>query len=89
LPAVCGLKMGGLLFMECLTEDMLSVHPEIDPNYLLKPAELKHEFIDGNLGMDLEILYYYEGLSSSTCSHRRAIASLIARRNTKQTFIHR
>jgi tellurite methyltransferase len=82
LPALCGLKIGGLLFMECLTEDMLSVHPEIDPIYLLKPAELKHEFVDHNPGFDLEILHYYEGWSSTSNSHRRAVASLIARRNS-------
>ncbi len=76
-----GLKLGGLLYMECLTEDMLSIHPEINPSYLLKPAELQHAFYDGDFGRNLEILYYYEGWSPSTSSHRRAVASLIARRN--------
>ncbi len=80
-PITQGLKLGGILFMECLTEDMLSVHPEINPSYLLKPAELQHWFIDGDTGRGLEILYYDEGWSSSTSDHRRAVASLVARRN--------
>ncbi len=80
LPVVHGLRQGGLLFIECLTEDMLAVRPEIDPHYLLKPAELQNSFIDGPAGKDLEILYFFEGWTSSTRSHRRAVASLIARR---------
>jgi tellurite methyltransferase len=75
-----GLKLGGLLFLEYLTEDMLNVHPEIDPIYLLKSGELQHAFINPSLGIDLEILYYFEGWTTSISSHRRAIASLIAHR---------
>jgi tellurite methyltransferase len=75
-----GLKLGGLLFIECLTEDMLSVHPEVDPIYLLKPGELQQAFITAPIGIDIEILYYYEGWSSSTSLHRRATASLVAHR---------
>ena len=81
LPAVHGLRQGGLLFIECLTEEMLTVRPEINPRYLLKPAELQNSFIDGPAGRELEILYYFEGWSSSDCAHRKAVASLIARRN--------
>jgi tellurite methyltransferase len=75
-----GLKLGGILFMECLTDEMLSVHPEIDPIYLLKPGELQHAFIDSPLPVDLEILYYFEGWSTSANAHRRATAALVARR---------
>jgi hypothetical protein len=78
-----GLKPGGILFMECLTDEMLSIHPEIDPIYLLKPGELQHAFIDSPLPVDLEILYYFEGWSSSTNAHRRATAALVARRVAK------
>jgi ubiquinone/menaquinone biosynthesis C-methylase UbiE len=75
-----GLKPGGLLFMECLTDEMLTVHPEIDPNYLLEPGELQKAFIESPPAVDLEILYYYEGWSPSGNAHRRATAALIARR---------
>jgi hypothetical protein len=75
-----GLKPGGILFMECLTDEMLSVHPEIDPIYLLKPGELQHAFINSPHLVDLEILYYFEGWTPSTNAHRRATAALVARR---------
>jgi tellurite methyltransferase len=75
-----GLKLGGILFIECLTDEMLSIHPEIDPNYLLKPGELQHEFVDSPAAIDLEILYYFEGWSSLSKTHRRATAALVARR---------
>ena len=79
-PFIYGLKIGGVLFMECLTEDMLSIHPEINPTYLLKPAELQHAFINDEVGKTMEILFYNEGWCSTTTSHPRATASLIARR---------
>jgi hypothetical protein len=66
--------------MECLTDEMLSIHPEIDPIYLLKTGELQHAFIDSARPVDLEILYYFEGWSSSTNAHRRATAAVVARR---------
>jgi hypothetical protein len=75
-----GLKTGGVLFIECLTEDMLSIHPEIDPIYLLKPGELRQEFFYGEIARNTEILYYTEGWSATTTSHPRATANLIARR---------
>jgi hypothetical protein len=73
-------KIGGVVFIECLTEDMLSIHPEINPIYLLKPGELRQIFINGEVARDLEILYYTEGWNETTTSHPRATASLIARR---------
>jgi tellurite methyltransferase len=75
-----GLKVNGILFIECLTDEMLSVHPEIDLSYLLKPGELQHAFTNCTAGNELEILYYNEGWSSSIGAHRRATAALIARR---------
>lgn len=81
-PISKGLKIGGILLIECLTEDMLSIHPEINPTYLLRSAELQQEFINGNIGNNLEILYYSEGRYETQSSHSRATASLIARRIT-------
>lgn len=75
-----GLKIGGLFFIECLTEGMLSIHPEINPTYLLRAGELQRAFSSGDLGKNLEILYYYEGWQTESNLHRRAMASLIARR---------
>jgi tellurite methyltransferase len=80
LPIQRGLKPGGLLFMECLTVEMLSAHPDIDPTYLLKPGELQRACINSPLAISLEILYYYEGWFTSSSAHRRATAALIARR---------
>jgi hypothetical protein len=79
-PIIYGLKKGGILFIECLTLEMLSVHPEINPDYLLKPDELRQTFSNNDLSMDMEILYYEEGWCSTPTSHPRATAGLIARR---------
>jgi len=81
-PMYDGLKTGGLLFIECLTEAMLSIHPEINPAYLLKSGELSQVFSSGELGKNLEILYYHEGWQTESNLHRRAMANLIARRNS-------
>jgi hypothetical protein len=80
LPITRGLKKGGVLFIECLTENMLSIHPDINPTYLLKPAELQHTFINNEVGKNMEILFSAEGWFSTPTSHPRATASLIARR---------
>jgi hypothetical protein len=80
LPMTLGLKIGGVLFIECLTEQMLSIHPEINPSFLLKPGELKQIFFDHDYVKNVEILYYSEGWQPSDTSHPRAVASLIARR---------
>jgi hypothetical protein len=80
IPIINGLKKGGVLFIECLLEDMLSIHPEINPAYLLKPGELQQVFIDGEMSRNLEILNYTEGWYSMTTSHARATSRLVARR---------
>jgi hypothetical protein len=80
LPMTRGLKMGGVMFIECLTEEMLSIHPEINPVFLLKSGELQRAFSLDEIGKYLEIIYYYEGWQSIESSHPRAVASLIARR---------
>jgi tellurite methyltransferase len=69
-----GLKEGGILVFETLTEEMLQVQPDIDPDYLLKPGELYRVF------EDLEILIYKEGWIDDERGHHRAVASLLARK---------
>lgn len=83
LPITHGLKESGVLFIECLTEDMLSVHPEINPEFLLRSGELCQSFMEGEMGEKLDILYYREGWQPTENSHHRATASLIARRHTE------
>jgi SAM-dependent methyltransferase len=67
------LKKGGILFVETLTREMLSICPDIDPAYLLEEDELRRAFVDW------EVLVYREGWEESRGGHRRAIASLVAR----------
>ena len=81
-PIANGLKKGGVLFIECLMEDMLSIHPEINPAFLLKPGELQQAFLQANLGKNMEILYYTEGWRPTGTSHPRSTSSLVARRIT-------
>ncbi len=80
LPLTLGLKPGGVLFIECLTEDMLAVHPEIDPGYLLKSGELRQAFMDPAIAGHVEILAYSERWNLTSLQHRRATACLVARR---------
>jgi SAM-dependent methyltransferase len=68
------LRPGGLLILETLTVEMLSINPEIDRRYLLQPGELKAAF--GNW----QILVYREGWVALDTSHPRAVARLVARR---------
>ncbi len=71
------LKPGGILVFETLSIEMLSIHPEIDPLYLLKPGELRQAF------PDLEtISYRQEWITES--GHRRPVASLVARRPDRE-----
>jgi tellurite methyltransferase len=67
------LKRDGILVIETLTEDMLQVQPDTEPDYLLARGELQQAF------EDLEILVYKEGWDSDERGHKRAVASLIAR----------
>jgi hypothetical protein len=80
LPMTQGLKMGGIMFIECLTEEMLSIHADIDPVFLLKTGELQQVIFSGETGRYLECLFYDEGWQSSAKSKPRAVASLIAQR---------
>jgi tellurite methyltransferase len=68
------LKPGGLLFFETLTKDMLSIRPEIPPEYLLLPGELKESF------SGFEIIHYFEGWTNSDHGKKKSIGSLVARK---------
>ncbi len=80
MPMTQGLKLGGVMFIECLTEEMLSIHPEINREFLLRTGELHQMFFSGGTGESLEIIDCYEGWRSPGLSHTRAVAGLIARR---------
>lgn len=68
------LRPGGILIYETLMVDMRSIHPEIDPQYLLQPGELRQAF------PDLELLDYREGWTEPENRHPKAVASLAARK---------
>lgn len=67
------LRPGGILLMETLTQAQRTVQPDIDPQYLLQPGELRSAFAG------LDILVYREGWVAGNHGHRRAVASLVAR----------
>ena len=66
------LKLDGWLMIETLTQEMLSIQPDIDPNYLLSPGELLEAFSG-----KLEIVDYREGWIPGEHEHPRAVASLL------------
>lgn len=68
------LNPGGLIFFETLMVDMLTIRPEIPPEFLLQPGELKNVF------QELEIIYYFEGWTESDHGNRKSIGSLVARK---------
>ena len=68
------LRPGGFLFYETLTQDMLTIHPEIEPSFLLRPGELAYAF------PGLQTMVYREGWQKSPGKHPRAVASLVAQR---------
>lgn len=67
------LRPSGLLVIETLTRAMLDSHPDFDPDFLLKPGELRQAF------SNWQILVYHEGWVGRDTDHPRAVASLIAR----------
>jgi tellurite methyltransferase len=71
---IAGLRPGGILLIETLSQEMCSCRPDIEKRYLLEPGELISAF------SQLEILSYYEGWSESETGHPRAIATLVARK---------
>lgn len=68
------LKPGGILLFETLTDEMLTIKPDISPERLLKPGEVLGFF------SDLDIISYSEGWVNSGHGGRKAVASLIARK---------
>jgi SAM-dependent methyltransferase len=68
------LRPRGILIFESLTQQMLEHSPNIDPEFLLAPAELKQGF------RDLEILVYREDWVIDDKGHDKAVASLVARK---------
>ncbi len=68
------LKPGGVLIFETLTQEMMTLRPDIEPVYLLAPGELRKAFAE------LEIIVYREGWVNPHGKHPRAVASLVARK---------
>ena len=66
------LRPGGILVIETLMQEMHNIRPDIDPQYLLHPGELKAAF------KDWQILTYREGWVETETRHPKALASLIA-----------
>ena len=66
------LRPGGILIMEALTQEMLSLKPATDPKHFLEPGELRQAFVDW------QVLDYREGWLETGDEHRRAVASLVA-----------
>lgn len=68
------LKPGGLVIFETLLQDMLEVRPEISPDQLLKPGELRTFF------WGWEVLDEREGWLPTPHGGRKAISSIVVRR---------
>ena len=68
------LKPGGILLFETLTNEMLTIKPDIISEKLLKAGELPGLF------SDLDIISYSEGWLSSDHGGRKAVARLVARK---------
>ena len=71
------LKPGGILIFEALILEMQKIRPDIQPQFLLSPGELKSAF------PGLETLVYEEGWYGE--DHPRATARLIARKISPST----
>lgn len=68
------LKPGGVVILETLTTEMLSIHPETPLDRLLQPGQLKNMF------QNWKILDYREGWYEERQGHPKAIASIVARK---------
>jgi SAM-dependent methyltransferase len=67
------LKPGGVLIFETLLQEMQDRRPEINPDYLLRPGELRQAFADW------DVLVYREGWMEMDDHAPRAVASMVAR----------
>jgi len=68
------LRPGGVLIFETFTLKHRDFRPNVAPNNLLAPGELYATFADW------EILVYREAVLEETVGHRKAVASLVARK---------
>ena len=68
------LNPGGLLFVETLHEDFLSIKPEINRDYLVSKGELAETF------SNLEILHYFEGWLPTHSNKQKYVAQVVARK---------
>ncbi len=68
------LKPGGVLVFETLTQANRTRWPDLNPDHLLRPGELRAAFADW------EVLRYREGWFGQDCGRPRAVASLVARK---------
>jgi len=67
-------KPGGIVILETLTIEMLSIHPDIPTDRLLQPGQLKTLF------NNWKILDYREGWFEERSGHPKSIASIVARK---------
>jgi SAM-dependent methyltransferase len=67
------LKPGGVLIFESLLEDIHLKRPDINPDFLLRPGELRQAFAAW------EVLVYREGWVEMEGHKPRAVASMVAR----------
>jgi hypothetical protein len=72
-PIRSGVLCGGLVIATIHTLDHDPEAKPMNPDFLLRPGELLHEF------RGWEILHYREGKPEET-EHRRAVAELVARK---------
>jgi SAM-dependent methyltransferase len=68
------LKPGGVLIFETLLQDVRGKRPDINPDYLLRPGELRQAFAAW------DVLFYREGWIEMNDHAPRAVASMVARR---------
>jgi hypothetical protein len=68
------IRSGGVLIMETLMIDNLSVRPDYNPDFLLRPDELRCAFADW------ELIVYREGWIDRGGRWPRAVASILARK---------
>jgi tellurite methyltransferase len=68
------LKPGGILIFETLTEKMLTIKPELTPEFLLKEGELRESF------QDWDIVVYREGWVTADRGYSKSVASMVARK---------
>ncbi len=68
------LRPGGVLILETLTIETLCTRPDYNPDFLLRPGELRQTFADW------DVLAYREGWIELKDHAPRSVASLVAKR---------